>query len=173
MKPFVTSAKLHHDERGYFTELYHAQDHEFLGRVDQVNLSFSERNVVRGMHFQAQNPQAKLIRVINGLVSAAVIDVRVDSSSFGHVYKFLDLGPGSELFVPKGFANGFWAKQASYYLYVVSGPRVLGDEMVISPRTEGLPWSGTQGLILSRRDQTGMTLDKYKKLVLRNREEAQ
>lgn len=99
------------DRRGYFVERYrrelyaaHGIDREFV----QVNQSFSERSVLRGMHFQLGRPQAKLVSVIAGRVHDVVVDVRRDSSTFGRwVGVDLTAEGGEQLFVPEGYAHGF------------------------------------------------------------------
>ena len=74
----------------------------------QDNLSFSKKNVIRGLHYQKANPQAKLISVIEGEILDVVVDLRKNSNSFGVYEKFnLSSNNQKQLFIPENFAHGF------------------------------------------------------------------
>lgn len=103
----------HPDDRGQFMELWRA-DHYAKAGIDvsfvQDNLSVSARDVLRGLHFQHPEGQAKLITVLQGRVFDAVVDVRRGSPRFGQwVSAELDAETPQQLFVPPGFAHGFVA----------------------------------------------------------------
>ncbi len=99
------------DERGYFLESYHKNNLESLLTTDfvQDNESQSQKNVLRGLHFQ--NPphaQAKLVRVITGSVLDVVVDLRKSSATYGEHFKhILSAKNKTQLYVPVGFAHGF------------------------------------------------------------------
>lgn len=101
------------DERGYFFESYNQEAfRKILGNdvhFVQDNQSMSQKNVLRGLHFQAPpNAQAKLVRVIAGSVLDVVVDIRKKSSSFGQHYAVeLSAENHLQLYIPEGFAHGF------------------------------------------------------------------
>lgn len=100
------------DNRGFFTELYKKTDFLSMGinaDFSQVNCSFSEKNVLRGLHYQ-KNPfaQAKLVRVSKGKIFDVAVDIRKGSPSFGRwVSAELDSEKKNMLYIPQGFAHGF------------------------------------------------------------------
>jgi len=102
---------IYRDNRGYFEEIWHRAKHTTGGlpeRFVQDNLSFSKRNVVRGLHFQNPDPQGKLICVLQGMIYDVAVDIRVGSPRFGqHVGVILSADAGQQLYVPEGFAHGF------------------------------------------------------------------
>lgn len=100
------------DERGFFFESFNRRKFaELTGReVDfvQDNHSRSARNVLRGLHYQIQHPQAKLVRVIQGAVLDVAVDIRKGSLTFGqHVAVELNAENKRMLWIPEGFAHGF------------------------------------------------------------------
>jgi dTDP-4-dehydrorhamnose 3,5-epimerase len=105
------------DERGYFLETFrdawfreHVADVNFV----QENQSLSSRGTLRGMHYQTQQTQGKLIRVISGEVFDVVIDLRRSSSSFGQwCSTLLSAKNRLQLWVPPGFAHGFYVTSQS------------------------------------------------------------
>jgi dTDP-4-dehydrorhamnose 3,5-epimerase len=100
------------DERGFFFESFNRRKFaELTGRdVDfvQDNHSRSTKNVLRGLHYQIQHPQAKLVRVVQGAILDVVVDIRRSSPTFGqHVAVELSAANKSMLWVPEGYAHGF------------------------------------------------------------------
>lgn len=99
------------DSRGYFMESYNKKEFEEIGiTVDfvQDNQSGSKRGVLRGLHFQKEFPQTKLVRVINGTVYDVAVDLRKDSPTYGQYYGVLLSSTNKKQFlIPKGFAHGF------------------------------------------------------------------
>lgn len=99
------------DERGFFMESYSRRDFAELG-IDvefvQDNHSKSRRGVLRGLHFQKKKPQGKLIRVVHGSVYDVVVDLRVESPTFGQSYGvMLSAQNKRQFYVPPRFAHGF------------------------------------------------------------------
>lgn len=102
--------KIFVDNRGYFFEIYQAIRYQPFLTVVQSNLSRSHRNVLRGMHYQLEQAQDKLVTVIRGEVMDVVIDVRQGSPTFGQWQAFnLSDQNHHQLFIPKGYAHGFLA----------------------------------------------------------------
>jgi dTDP-4-dehydrorhamnose 3,5-epimerase len=116
---------IYRDNRGWFYEFYKDSTLKQFGidqNFPQENMSFSEKNVIRGLHFQ-RDPfaQAKLATVISGSVLDVVVDLRKDSKTFGKVYECkLDSIRRNMLMVPEGFAHGFAALEDTIFFYKCS-----------------------------------------------------
>lgn len=99
------------DERGYFMETYNYNDYREAGidmRFVQDNQSSSKKGVLRGLHFQINYPQDKLVRVISGEVFDVAVDLRKDSKTYGQWYGVrLSAENKKQFFIPKNFAHGF------------------------------------------------------------------
>lgn len=107
----VVEPALHGDSRGYFMETYNARDMKEAG-LDylfvQDNQSCSTKGVLRGLHFQKQFPQTKLVRVIRGTVFDVAVDIRKDSPTYGKYHgEILSEENKKQFLIPKGFAHGF------------------------------------------------------------------
>ncbi len=108
---YLLTPKVFSDKRGYFMESYNHQKwfNELKTEFVQDNESLSNKNVLRGMHFQ--NPpfaQAKLVRVVSGSVLDIAVDLRTKSKTYGRHYKtILSAENKKQLFLPMGFAHGF------------------------------------------------------------------
>ena len=107
----VVTLKKHGDSRGYFMETYNAKEMKEAGLeyiFVQDNQSLSSKGVLRGLHFQIEHPQSKLVRVIHGKIFDVVVDLRKDSPSFGKWHgEILTEESGKQFCIPKGFAHGF------------------------------------------------------------------
>ena len=103
--------QLFQDERGYFTEFFQEKRYQEQGistQFVQDNFSHSRQNVIRGLHYQIEHPQAKLIYVIRGCVLDVIVDIRRNSPTFGqHITIELDDKLHRQVFIPQGFAHGF------------------------------------------------------------------
>lgn len=146
------------DNRGSFIESYRKD--EFLNLLlpsdfVQDNMSVSEKGVIRGLHFQFNKPQGKLIRVISGSAFTVEVDIRPKSHTYGNWFAFnLSAENKNVLWVPPGFANGFQALESStrvYYkcteLYNPSGEASLN----YSDPAIGIAWP-IDNPILSQKD---------------------
>ena len=107
----VITPAVHGDSRGYFSETYSQRDMAEAG-IDivfvQDNQSGSSKGVLRGLHFQKQYPQTKLVRVIKGRVFDVIVDLRNDSKTYGKWYGVeLNEENKKQFLIPKGFAHGF------------------------------------------------------------------
>ena len=107
----LITPKVHGDSRGYFMETYSARDMAEEGldiTFVQDNQSMSTKGVLRGMHFQKEYPQTKLVRVIKGEVFDAVVDLRDGSPTYGKWHGEILTGDNKkQLLIPGGFAHGF------------------------------------------------------------------
>jgi len=103
---------VHADDRGFFFESFSQRDFASVTGVETIfvqdNHSRSERNVLRGLHYQVVDPQAKLVRVARGQVFDVAVDLRRSSESFGHwTGTMLSDDNRRQVFIPAGFAHGF------------------------------------------------------------------
>ena len=107
----VLEPKVFGDERGFFMETWHKARYEEAGlpaRFVQDNLSFSQRGVLRGLHFQNPDQQGKLVQVLQGEVFDVAVDIRVGSPTFGEWEAvFLSSENKRQFYVPEGCAHGF------------------------------------------------------------------
>ncbi len=108
---FEIQPKLFGDARGYFVETYSEKDFFDAGltmKFVQDNQSKSSKGVLRGLHFQTQHPQGKLVRSLQGRVYDVAVDLRVGSETFGKYYGvILDSEKQNMFYLPPGFAHGF------------------------------------------------------------------
>lgn len=107
----VITPSVYGDARGYFMETYHQKDMEAAGLIMnfvQDNQSCSTKGVLRGLHFQKQYPQGKLVRVINGSVFDVAVDLRSNSITYGKWFGVeLTAENKKQFYIPQGFAHGF------------------------------------------------------------------
>ena len=129
MKVIETSLKdciliepeIYEDDRGFFLESFQKRKYEsFIPKkyeFVQDNVSYSKKNVLRGLHFQRNRPQGKLVRVLEGKVFDVAVDLRTSSETFGkHIGIVLDHKIQNQLWIPPGFAHGFVTLSDQVYL---------------------------------------------------------
>lgn len=156
------------DQRGYFMELFHRDRYAAFGlgaQQVQSNISYSTRGVLRGMHFQLRQPQAKLIQTLRGEIFDVAVDVRRGSPTFGRwVGRTLSDRDGAQLFVPEGFAHGFQVlSDEAIVLYQCSDVYAPGDEVgvVWNDPALAIDWPlKNVPPILAPRDRDLPTLDR-------------
>lgn len=99
------------DDRGFFFESFRRSnftDQDIDVQFVQDNVSYSQQHTLRGLHYQIENPQDKLLMVLQGEILDVAVDLRQSSDTFGqHVSRVLSAQNKHQLFVPKGFAHGF------------------------------------------------------------------
>jgi len=159
----VIESAIYTDNRGHFQETYNQQKYEFLSpntQFVQDNLSKSNNNVLRGIHFQQNYPQGKLIRVVSGMVFDVAVDLRPNSKTFGKYYKIILNEKNSKfLLIPKGFAHGFLAKKKeNIVLYSCSNYRDRSEERSIAwnDKKISINW-GIAKPIISKRDAKALS----------------
>ena len=107
----ILAPKAFGDQRGFFLESYHEKRYQQAGvaaRFVQDNHSRSRRGVLRGLHYQLQRPQGKLVWVVRGQVFDVAVDIRRGSPTFGRWFScLLDDQEHRQLYIPPGFAHGF------------------------------------------------------------------
>ena len=158
----VITPTVHGDARGYFMETYNFNDFKEAG-IDTVfvqdNQSASKKGVLRGLHFQINHPQAKLVRVIKGEVFDVAVDLRKGSPTFGKWHGvLLSEENKKQFFVPKGFAHGFLVlSDYAEFCYKCSDFYTPGDEggIMYNDPDVGVEWPIPEEMeiILSDRDK--------------------
>lgn len=119
----ILEPKVFGDARGFFYESFNARDFADVTGITtafvQDNHSKSARGVLRGLHYQIQNPQGKLVRVIDGEVFDVAVDLRKSSPTFGQwVGEILSADNNRQLWVPPGFGHGFVVlSETAQFLY--------------------------------------------------------
>ncbi|MFI3135863.1 MAG: dTDP-4-dehydrorhamnose 3,5-epimerase [Methylococcaceae bacterium] len=157
------------DERGYFCESWQKQRYAELGLdVDfvQDNVSFSQKNILRGLHMQHPYAQGKLVHVLQGEVFDVAVDIRPDSPDFGRwVGVYLSAENHRQLYVPPGFAHGFCVT-SEVALFVYKCTELYHPETDLSIAWNdpaiGVEWPVTQPN-LSKKDQDGCLLNTIPK----------
>lgn len=162
------------DERGYFMETYNYNDFAEAGidcQFVQDNQSASKKGVLRGLHFQINYPQDKLVRVVNGEVFDVAVDLREGSKTFGKWYGvLLSAENKKQFFVPKNFAHGFIVlSDYAEFCYKVTDfyhPNDEGGILWNDPEV-GVEWPMPEGmtaedLILSDKDRVQKSFAEYK-----------
>ena len=124
---------VHGDSRGYFMETYNQRDMEEAGlnmHFVQDNQSMSSKGVLRGLHFQKQYPQGKLVRVLRGEVFDVAVDLREGSETFGKWYGLvLSVENHKQFYISEGFAHGFLVlSDMAEFCYKVTDFWHPGDE---------------------------------------------
>ncbi|WPC05486.1 dTDP-4-dehydrorhamnose 3,5-epimerase [Pseudomonas benzenivorans] len=162
----ILEPKVFGDERGFFYESFNARafaeatglNPEFV----QDNHSRSQRGVLRGLHYQVQQAQGKLVRVTAGEVYDVAVDIRRASPTFGRwVGVQLSAENKRQLWVPEGFAHGFLVlSEFAEFLYKTTDYYAPTHERCIrwDDTTLAIDWPLTQAPQLSAKDQAGLTL---------------
>ena len=159
---YVIEPTVFKDERGYFVETYNQNDMKEAG-LDMVfvqdNQSMSTRGVLRGLHFQKQFPQGKLVRVVRGKVFDVVVDLRSDSKTYGKWFGVeLSAENMKQFYIPEGFAHGFLVLSDEVeFCYKCTDFYHPGDEggLAWNDPEIGVEWPLEEGvdLIISEKDQ--------------------
>ena len=145
------------DKRGFFTETFQAQRYAEAGISSafvQDNLSYSTRGTLRGLHFQINRPQAKLVHVISGEIFDVAVDLRAGSPTYGK-WAGIDLSGANhrQLFIPEGFAHGFYVlSDTAYFAYKCSDFYAADDEggVLWSDPDIGIRWPAGEPIVSAR-----------------------
>ncbi|MDR3267408.1 MAG: dTDP-4-dehydrorhamnose 3,5-epimerase [Tannerella sp.] len=158
---WIIEPKVFGDVRGYFMESY--KESEFRKHIGEINFiqdneSRSTKGVLRGLHYQAEPyAQAKLVRVIQGTVLDVAVDIRKDSKTFGK-YVAVELSEENkrQLFIPKGFAHGFYVKsETALFTYKVDNLYAPDYERSIRYDDPAIyvDWQIEEEIIVSEKDR--------------------
>ena len=155
------------DDRGFFCELYNERElgaqAGIAARFVQENLSHSQANVLRGLHYQIARPQGKLVRAAAGEIFDVVVDLRKNSRSFGRaVTNVLSAANRHMVWVPPGFAHGFLVV-SEYADVVYKATEYWAPEfercIAWNDRRLGIQWPLRREPTLSPRDRAGVPFD--------------
>lgn len=162
---FIIDVKTYGDNRGYFMETYKESDFKAAGlnyNFVQDNQSSSRKGVLRGLHFQKNHPQAKLVRVIKGEVFDVAVDLRKGSETYGQwVGVLLSEENHRQFMIPRGFAHGFVVvsdyAEFAYKCDELYHPEDEGGIMWNDPAI-GIDWPDVGEIILSEKDKVHPSL---------------
>ena len=162
---YLVDTAVYGDPRGFFMETYKETDFRAAGldyTFVQDNQSASRRGVLRGLHFQKQHPQAKLVRVLRGEVFDVAVDLRAGSETYGQwVGAVLSEENKRQLMIPRGFAHGFLVlsdySEFAYKCDEVYHPEDEGGIAWDDPDI-AIDWPETGERILSEKDRRHPTL---------------
>ena len=169
----VIEPKVFPDERGYFVETYNQKDMEEAGltmKFVQDNQSMSVKGVLRGLHFQKEFPQGKLVRVVAGKVFDVAVDLRPDSKTLGKWFGVeLSNENQKQFYIPEGFAHGFVVlSDEAVFAYKCTDFYHPGDEggLKFDDPDIGVDWMIPEGmtkedLIISDKDQKWSGIKDY------------
>jgi len=159
----ILEPRVFEDDRGFFLESYHERSMAAIGihaRFVQDNHSYSRRNVLRGLHYQVNPSQGKLVRVVTGEIFDVIVDLRRSSATFG---KWFGVNLSAEnrqmLWVPLGFAHGFYViSDGAHVLYKATDFYAPQSERTIvwdDPHL-AIEWQLTERPIVSEKDSKGI-----------------
>ena len=164
---FLIKNRSFKDNRGYFKELI--RENVINKNFPFLVMSFSKKNVIRGLHIQTINSQGKFISVLKGKIFDVAIDLRKNSKTFGRVYKcILSEKNNTSIYVPPGFAHGFQAlENENYIVYSCTKYRNKKSETTIKfdDKELNIKWP-IKKFIISAKDKKGISLSEFKKKYL-------
>lgn len=169
---------VHGDSRGYFMETYNQNDMTEAG-LDMVfvqdNQSCSTKGVLRGLHFQKQYPQGKLVRVIKGTVYDVAVDLRKESETFGKWYGVeLSEENKKQFYIPQGFAHGFLVlSDVAEFCYKCTDFYRPGDEGGIAWNDPdiGITWPQVAGVYSGTASSGGYTMEDGTPLLMSDKDQ--
>lgn len=159
---YIIEPTVFRDERGYFMETYNKREMEEEGlNMDfvQDNQSMSTRGILRGLHFQKEHPQGKLVRAIRGSVFDVAVDLRRDSETYGQWYGLeLSAENKKQFYISEGFAHGYLVlSEEAEFCYKVTDFYHPGDEggILWNDPDIGIRWPSLSGMepVLLERDR--------------------
>lgn len=167
---YLIEPKVYSDERGYFYESFHSERYKKITNqkydFNQDNISFSKKNVLRGLHFQITKPQAKLVSVLKGEVYDVAVDLRADSPSYGNWFGvYLSEKNKLQMLIPEGFAHGFLVtSDTAIFSYKCSNFYDPNDEgsIIWNDKILKIDWPSSNPII-SKKDQKANSFIDHKK----------
>lgn len=174
----IITPTVHKDSRGYFMESYNERDFQEAGlnlRFVQDNQSMSQKGVLRGLHFQKEYPQGKLVRVIRGRVYDVAVDLRKNSATFGKHFGIILTEENKKMFyIPEGFAHGFLVlSDTAEFAYKVTDFYHPGDEggLAWNDPEIGIVWPELSGNYQGNAGSAGYHMEDGSPLILSEKDE--
>ena len=159
---FMIQNKSFKDKRGYFKELI--REEKINKKFPFLVMSYSKKNVIRGLHIQKKKSQGKFVSVVKGKIFDVAVDLRKNSKTFGQYFQCtLSEKNSKSVFIPPGFAHGFQAlENENYIIYSCTQYRHSISEKVIKYDDEELniKWP-LKKKIVSKKDTYAMTLNQF------------
>ncbi len=175
---YIIEPAVHGDSRGYFTETYNQRDMAEAGLnmvFVQDNQSMSVKGVLRGLHFQKEYPQGKLVRVIKGRVFDVAVDLRKGSATYGKWYGIeLTEENKKQFYISEGFAHGFLVlSDTAEFCYKVTDFYHPGDEggLAWNDPEIGIEWPCLVGEYNGTASSEGYTLEDGTALILSEKDQ--
>lgn len=174
----VITPAVHGDARGYFMETYSQRDMEENGiniNFVQDNQSMSTKGVLRGLHFQKNFPQTKLVRVIKGTVYDVAVDLRRSSPTYGKYHgEILTADNKKQYLIPRGFAHGFLVlSDEAEFCYKCDDFYHPNDEggLAWNDPEIGIDWPEVEGVYPGSADASGYKLSDGSPLILSDKDQ--
>ena len=163
----ILKSKIYYDNRGYFKEVF--KKNLFRNQNFKFDcISFSKKNVLRGLHIQLSNSQDKLITVLKGKIFDVAVDLRIKSKTFGkHISIILSDKSETSLFIPKGFAHGFMCLSKNCIVsYKLTSYQNKKSERTINwfDKDLNIKWPKKKP-ITSKKDALGLSFEEIKKIL--------
>jgi dTDP-4-dehydrorhamnose 3,5-epimerase len=155
--------QIHKDNRGQFREIYKKKLLKSKELIFDC-MSVSKKNVIRGLHIQVKNPQAKFLSVIKGRIFDVALDLRKNSKTFGKYFSIeLSLNNYSSIYIPEGFAHGFYTlDKENIIFYSCSNYRNKNNEVGIlwNDKNININWP-TKNPVVSKKDNNNISFEEY------------
>ena len=156
------------DKRGYFKELI--KENQIKKKLPFTVMSYSKKNVIRGLHIQTKKSQGKFISILKGKVYDVALDLRKNSKTFGKSFTcILSEKNSKSIYIPPGFAHGFCGlDKENYIIYSCTQYRNAKSEKAIkyNDKKLNIKWP-TKKPIVSKKDQNAITFIEFKKKYLK------
>ena len=156
------------DKRGYFKELI--KENHIKKKLPFTVMSYSKKNVIRGLHIQTKKSQGKFISILKGKVYDVALDLRKNSKTFGKLFTcILSEKNSKSIYIPPGFAHGFCGlDKENYIIYSCTQYRNAKSEKAIkyNDKKLNIKWP-TKKPIVSKKDQNAITFIEFKKKYLK------
>ena len=160
----IVNNQSYKDKRGYFKEIL--VEKKIKKRFPFLVMSYSKKNVIRGLHLQLNNSQGKYVSVIKGKIFDVCVDLRKNSKTFGKYFSVVISEKNSKsIFVPPGFAHGFCAlDKENYVIYSCTKYRDAKSEVAINfnDRKLKIKWP-VKKAIVSKKDKSAISFNEYLK----------
>ena len=161
---FLIKHNIFQDKRGYFKEMI--RENKFKISFPFLVMSYSKKNVIRGLHLQTKKTQGKFVSVIKGKIFDVAVDLRKNSKTFGKYFSYvLSEHDNTSIYIPPGFAHGFQAlEKDNYVIYSCTKYRDKNSEVSINYNDKilNIKWPNYKK-ILSKKDKNAMSFTQYLK----------